>query len=393
MKPTYEELEKQVQTLRDESARRRALMDYSRDGIVVLDQTGQVVESNRRFADMLGYPLEEMTRLKVFDWEFHNRPELIIEMLTRVDEKGDHFETRHRRKDGSVYDVEICTNAVWFDEQKLIFCVCRDITDRKQQEAEREKLQTRLYEARKMESVGRLAGGIAHDFNNMLGVILGNTELALLRTNEDDYLFSNLNEIQTAAKRSADLVRQLLAFARKQPVFPRNLDLNDAVDGLLNVIRRLIGEDIDLVWKPGVRLWPVKIDPTQIHQILANLCMNARDAISGRGRIIIETGKKTFKENDCLTHPGFKSGDYVCLVVEDNGCGMDKNTLTHLFEPFFTTKEVGKGTGLGLATVYGIVRQNSGFIDVDSVPGQGAEFRIYLPRAQETTDNHKEKQV
>ncbi len=393
MKPTYEELEKQVQALADESARRRVLMDYSRDGIVILDQTGQVVESNRRFADMLGYPLETMTRLKVFDWEVHHPPELIIEMLNRVDEEGDHFETRHRRKDGSVYDVEICTNAAWFDEQKLIFCVCRDITDRKQQEAERQKLQTRLYQTRKMESVGRLAGGVAHDFNNMLGVILGNTELALLQMDEKNDLFSNLNEIQKAAKRSADLVKHLLAFARKQPISPKHLDLNDTVEGLLNVMRRLIGEDIDLVWKPSARLWPVKMDPAQIHQILVTLCINARDAVSGEGRVTIETGKKTFGEDETLTHPGFKPGDFVCLAVEDNGCGMDKETVTRLFEPFFTTKGVGKGTGLGLATVYGIVRQNSGFIDVGSVPGQGSVFRIYLPRAEEITDKQKEDPV
>jgi signal transduction histidine kinase/CheY-like chemotaxis protein len=241
-------------------------------------------------------------------------------------------------------------------------------------------LENQLRQAQKMESVGNLAGGIAHDFNNMLGVILGRTELALLKTDETHDLYADLKEIQAAAARSAEITKKLLAFARKQTISPRQLDLNDTVESILNTLRRLIGEDIDLVWQPCSFLWPVKMDPTQIDQILANLCVNARDAISGVGKLTIETGRKSFDEEYCKQHAGFTPGDFVLLAVSDNGCGMDKDTLDKLFEPFFTTKEAGKGTGLGLATVYGIVKQNNGFINVYSEPGRGSTFRIYLPR-------------
>ncbi|MFO7884242.1 MAG: response regulator, partial [Desulfobacteraceae bacterium] len=261
-----------------------------------------------------------------------------------------------------------------------------DITELRRGEAEWEKLQAQLNQAYKLESVGRLAGGVAHDFNNMLGVILGHTELALLRADENHDLYFDLKEIQAAATRSADITKQLLAFARKQTISPRQLDVNETVENMLNMLRRLIGEDIDLVWQPGVHLWPVKMDPTQIDQILANLCVNARDAIPGVGKLTIETGRKTFDEQYCSEYPDFIPGDFVLLAVSDNGCGMDKKTLENLFEPFFTTKDLGKGTGMGLATVYGIVKQNHGFINVYSEPGQGSTFRIYLPRLIADTD-------
>jgi PAS domain S-box-containing protein len=252
------------------------------------------------------------------------------------------------------------------------------------------KLEQQLRQSQKLEAIGRLAGGVAHDFNNMLGVILGHTELALLKTDEDHGLYSALKEIQTAAMRSADITKQLLAFARKQTISPRQLDLNATVESMLNMLRRLIGEDIDLKWQAGAHVWPVKMDPSQIDQILANLCINARDAISGVGKITIETGIKTFDEEYCSEHPGFIPGDFALLAVSDNGCGMDEDTLENLFEPFFTTKDVGKGTGLGLATVYGIIRQNNGFINVYSEPGQGSTFKIYLPRLAVDEDTDKD---
>ncbi len=269
----------------------------------------------------------------------------------------------------------------WTDGRLVRMQIATDITDLKKMEAQ-------LLQAQKMESVGRLAGGVAHDFNNMLGVILGHTELALLQADENHDLYSDLKEIQTAAQRSADITKQLLAFARKQTISPRKLDLNDTVESMLNMLRRIIGEDIDLVWKPSTHLWPVKMDPSQIDQILANLCVNARDAIDGVGKLTIETGRKSFDEEYCSEHPGFIPGDFVLLAVSDNGCGMDKDILDNLFEPFFTTKDVGKGTGLGLATIYGICKQNNGFINVYSEPGQGSTFNIYLPRllADEDTD-------
>jgi CheY-like chemotaxis protein len=235
-------------------------------------------------------------------------------------------------------------------------------------------------QAQKMESVGRLAGGVAHDFNNMLTAILGHAQLAMMKCTPSAPIHPHLEGIEEAALRSADFVRQLLAFARKQTVAPKVLDLNDSVAGMLKMLLRLIGEDIDLVWMPGAGLWPVKIDPSQIDQLLANLCVNARDAIAGVGKVTIETEKIAFDEAYCAIHPGFSCGEYVMLAVSDDGCGMSKGVLDHLFEPFFTTKEVGKGTGLGLATVYGIVKQNEGFINVYSEPGKGSTFKIYLPR-------------
>lgn len=263
-----------------------------------------------------------------------------------------------------------------------------EITERKQAEDERERLLEQLSQSRKMESIGRLAGGVAHDFNNMLGVILGHTELALLKVPSTEQVYGNLKEIEKAAQRSADLTRQLLAFARKQTVMPKVLNLNETVAGMLPMLGRLMGEDIDLVWSPSDNLWPLKIDPTQVDQILANLCANARDSISNVGKVVISTKNDTITQAYCMAHEGCVAGDFVILSVTDNGCGMARETLPLLFEPFYTTKEIGKGTGLGLATVYGIVQQNRGFIMVDSELGEGTSFRIYLPRhADQVGDN------
>jgi two-component system, cell cycle sensor histidine kinase and response regulator CckA len=221
---------------------------------------------------------------------------------------------------------------------------------------------------------------VAHDFNNMLGVIIGHTEMLLEQVPRESALRGDLEEIQRAAHRSADLTRQLLAFARKQTVAPQVLDLNVTIEGTLKLLRRLIGEGIDLVWRPAEDPAPVRMDPSQVDQVLANLCLNARDAIANVGTITIETRFATFDAAYCAEHPGYLPGDYQMLAVTDDGCGIDEAALEHLFEPFFTTKGVGKGTGLGLATVYGIVNQNDGFIKVDTKPCRGTTFAIYLPR-------------
>ena len=246
--------------------------------------------------------------------------------------------------------------------------------------SDRTALEKQFRQAQKMESIGRLAGGVAHDFNNMLSVILGHTELALLSLDPTQPLFPRLQNIREAAQRSADLTQQLLAFARRQTVTPKVLDLNETLAGMLKMLRPLIGENIDLAWLPGRDPGPVKIDPSQIDQVLVNLCVNARDAIDGTGQVTIETGSVVFDETSCTGHAGSIPGEYVLLAVSDNGCGMDPGTLSCLFEPFFTTKKMGTGTGLGLATVYGIVKQNNGFINVYSETGQGTTFKIYLPR-------------
>jgi PAS domain S-box-containing protein len=258
--------------------------------------------------------------------------------------------------------------------------VNNDVTEQKRAEAEREKLKEQLVQAQKMESIGRLAGGVAHDFNNMLGVILGHAEMAMNAVEPGGELHSGLLEIRRAAERSADLTRQLLAFARRQTINPRVLDLNETVEGMLKMLRRLIGEEIELSWLPGTGLWPVRMDASQIHQILANLCVNARDAIAGVGSIRIETSTVTLDEADCIGSADCVPGDYVLLAVRDDGCGMDGETMAKLFEPFFTTKALGQGTGLGLSTVYGIVTQNRGFVRVESAPGAGTTLCVYLPR-------------
>jgi PAS domain S-box-containing protein len=245
---------------------------------------------------------------------------------------------------------------------------------------EQHALTEQLSQARKMESVGRLAGGVAHDFNNFLMGIMGYAELCRNAIDADHPASEWLDEITRQAERSANLTQQLLAFARRQTVAPIVLDFNRVVGNMLRMLRRLIGEDIDLDWRPGDGLWPVRIDPGQVDQILANLCVNARDAISGVGRVTIESENVSLDAEYCRAHACLNPGDYVMLAVSDDGCGMDRETMESVFEPFFTTKSSEKGTGLGLATVYGIAKQNDGFVNVYSEPGEGSIFKVYLPR-------------
>ncbi len=257
-----------------------------------------------------------------------------------------------------------------------------DITDRKKTEIDHDRLRDRLAQIQKMESVGLLAGGIAHDYNNTMSVIIGNAEMGMLSTDNSEPIYDTLKDIKKAAHRSAELTKQLLAFARKQTITPKVLDLNKKITDMLKMLNRLIGENIDLSWQPGDDLWQVKIDPSQIDQILFNLCTNSRDAIDGVGRITIETGNITFSKSDIAERPELTTREYTVLRISDNGEGMEKEVLNRIFEPFYTTKELGKGTGLGLATVYGIVKQNSGHIEVESEPGKGTTFTVYLPRSE-----------
>jgi len=260
-----------------------------------------------------------------------------------------------------------------------------EIEERRKLEEQRSRLSAELAQAQKMESVGRLAGGIAHDFNNMLAVISGYAEVALQEPGIAEPVRGALGEIRGAARHSAELTRQLLAFARRQTVVPRVLDLAETVAGLIGMLQRTIGEDVHLRWEPGDGTWPVFMDPSQVDQVLVNLCVNARDAIRGAGTITISTGNRTLTERFAAEHPGASIGDFVVLSIRDDGRGMDTETVSHLFEPFFTTKPIGEGTGLGLAMVYGTVKQNGGFIDVLSEPGRGTSFSIYLPRHEGST--------
>ncbi|HNT27073.1 MAG TPA: transporter substrate-binding domain-containing protein [bacterium] len=238
----------------------------------------------------------------------------------------------------------------------------------------------RLRQAQKMDAVGRLAGVMAHDNNNMLTIILGCAEMGISKSRPDDPARGYFQEIANAAKRSADITRQLLAFARKQETVPRSLDLNQSVDGMLKMLRPLIRETIALDRELAADLWPVWMDPGQVEQVVANLCVNARDAIADAGRIVIETRNESFDKAHCGAHPDHIPGDFVRLTISDNGSGMTTEVLDHLFEPFFTTKGEEKGSGLGLSTVYGIVTQNGGFVTVESAPGRGTTFKVHLPR-------------
>ncbi|ABW69071.1 PAS domain S-box protein [Desulfosudis oleivorans] len=365
------------QELKESEERFRALHNASFGGIAIHDK-GLILECNQGLSEITGYTYDELIGMQGLSLISDGTRDKVVRNINAGYEKP--YEAEGVRKNGGIYPLRLEARNIRYKGKDVRVVEFRDITENKRAEKEKEHLEAQLSHAQKMESVGRLAGGVAHDFNNMLNVILGYTELALQNMDKDDPLYNDLTEILDAARRSSDITRQLLAFARRQTIAPRTIDLNETVEGMLKMLRRLIGEDIDLAWEPSSGLWLVNMDPAQVDQVLANLLVNARDAIDGVGRVTIETDNAVLDEAYCADRPGFVPGEFVLLAVSDSGCGMDKNTMDNLFEPFFTTKTVGKGTGLGLATVYGIVRQNEGFITVHSEPGQGTTFKIYLPR-------------
>jgi len=389
---------------RDITARKRAEEEVKRQAeflqvmidampypVFYKDRQGRYISCNRAFEQFYGISREHLAGKTVFEIA----PRELADGYARADDElfahpgKQIYEGCIQSVDGVQHDVIFHKATFEGSDGSLagLVGVVVDITDRKRAEQEKQKLQDQLVLAQKMESIGRLAGGVAHDFNNMLGVILGNADLALSKVDRAHPLLKNLDEIRKAAEHSADITRQLLAFARKQTVVPKALDLNETVEKMLAMLRRLVGEEIDLAWMPGHELWQVRIDPAQIDQILMNLAANARDSISGVGKISIGTQNVVANDADRAVLDGSLPREYVMLAVNDNGCGMDPHVLARIFEPFFTTKERGKGTGLGLATVYGIVKQNDGLINVYSEPGSGTTFRICLPRyTGETTD-------
>jgi PAS domain S-box-containing protein len=378
------ETKKAEEMLRENETRQRAMISNIADVITIIGRDKTKRYKSPNVEKWFGWKPEDGTgspMLENIHPDDHETTLAAFDAVLKEPDSTATIECRYRCKDGSYKWIEFSVRNLLDDPVIEGYLVnFHDITERREAEKVQEKLQEQLQQSQKMESVGRLAGGVAHDFNNMLGVILGHAEIALEQLDPAQTLFADLQEIQIAAERSANLTRQLLAFARKQTVTPKVLNLNETVEGMLKMLRRLIGEDIHLAWLPGAGLGLVKMDPSQIDQVLANLCVNARDAIEDGGNITIETGNVTFDENYCIYNAGFVPGEFVMLVVSDNGSGMDKETLAHVFDPFFTTKEMGKGTGLGLATVYGIVKQNNGFINVYSEPGRGTSFKIYLPR-------------
>ncbi len=297
---------------------------------------------------------------------------------------GQPYDLEYRiiRRNGDVRTLHSVAEIAQDSHGKAVHMLGRveDITERKRAEVERERLQAQLAEAQKMETVGRLAGGVAHEFNNLLAVILLRTEMSLSLVEPTSALHHNLTTILATTQRSAELVRQLLGFARKQLIDPKVLDLNAVIKAMLPMLRKLVGEEIKLVWRQETFLWPIKMDQTQIDQILANLCVNACDAIDGAGAITIETSNVTMTQDEVADTFAEATGDYVLLSITDTGHGIDQETLAHIFEPFFTTKEVGKGTGLGLPMVKGIMQQNHGHIQVFSEPDRGTTIKLYFPR-------------
>jgi PAS domain S-box-containing protein len=361
----------------------RALVEGLPDYVVRYDSQGRHLFVSRNVCELTGKDQSQMMGKTHREMGLPEETCLFWEQNIRSVFDGQHTEMERSFTEGGmqvVHNIRFVPERSDDGTVKSVLAIGRDVTRRVRDADTREKLQASLNQARKMESIGRLAGGVAHDFNNMLGVILGYTSTALDQLPPGHPLRFQLEEILKAAERSAELTRHLLAFARQQEIQPGVVDLNRSMESLSKMLRRLIGATIELVCLPGENLWPVMVDPTQIDQILVNLCLNARDAIGGSGTVTIETRNIVADESYSAWHPGFPPGDFVMLAVSDDGCGMDRDTIDKLFEPFFTTKEPGSGTGLGLATGYGIVRQNNGFINVYSEPGQGTTFKVYLPR-------------
>ena len=387
------ERKKAQNALRASEERYRAIFESTATANMILAEDTTILMANDNFAALSGYTKKELEGK--LSWTVFVHPE-DLERMNDYSRKRrmlpasapSSYEFRFINRNGDVKELFISVAMIPETRDSIVSLV--DLTERKQ-------LETQLLQAQKMEAVGRLAGGVAHDFNNMLSVIIGNTEMAMRTVSRSEPVYRLLQDVFSAGIRSADLTRQLLAFARRQTVIPKVLDLNDTISGTLKMLQRLIGENIDLGWHPGHKLWKVKIDPSQVDQLLANLTVNARDAVGKTGKIKIETSNMICDESFCADLPESIPGEYVMLAVSDDGCGMNKEILLKIFEPFFTTKKEGQGTGLGLATVYGIVKQNGGFVNVESEPGQGTIFRIYLPRhvdgAAETTKDEKEPEV
>jgi len=353
-----------------------AAIEQTLDSIVITDKDANIKYVNWAFECITGYTRDEVLNKNPRILKSGEQDESFYRAMWDILNSGHTFQGRmvNKRKDGTLFTEEATISPIFDRKGQVVnfIAVKRDIT-------EQILLESQLRQAQKMEAVGRLTGGVAHDFNNILGVIIGYTEMALEEVDSKDKLHDSLEKILDAAERSANIVRQLLAFSRKQTISPRVIDLNKAVSGIFKMLHCLIGEDIDLTWIPDPDELLIKMDPTQIDQILANLCVNAKDAISGAGEIIIETARVTFDQEYCADHIGFHPGEFVLISVSDNGSGIDKTTQDHIFEPFFTTKEMGRGTGLGLSTVYGMVKQNEGFINVYSEHKRGTIFKIYLP--------------
>jgi len=382
-------------SLSQSEERYRDYFENAKDAIYVHDLNGHYIMVNKAGEELIGYSRDEILQMRISDVvprsyldEIHARLKMKL-----TDHSLTIYEVEAIRKDGSRVPIEVSSRLIY--ENGVPVAVqgsARDITERKRAEEALRASQFQLQQSQKLEAIGQLAGGVAHDFNNMLTAIIGYTDLSLRRVGLENPIRRNLEETKKAAERAASLVRQLLAFSRKQILEPKVLDLNDVVKDMEKMLTRLIGENIKLATKLTDDLGSVKADPCQVEQIIVNLVVNARDAMPRGGKVTIETANITFDHQTVLRHISVKPGEYVMLAVSDTGSGMDQETQRRIFEPFFTTKDVGKGTGLGLSTVYGIVKQSGGNIWVYSEPGLGTMFKVYLPRIDNAGSESIEKQ-
>ena len=336
---------------------------------------------NHAAVQLYGYSYEEFEKISILairpDSERDKAVAYVREMEDGTQEHGFWL---HQAKDGKTFEVEIISHALVYAGKRVRLVVAQDISERR-------NLELQLRQALKMEAIGRLAGGVAHDFNNLLMVIKGHTELLLNVLPPSDHVARKIEQIDRSADRAAALTRQLLAFSRMQVLQPQVINLNSIVEEMGKLLPRLIGEDIELVVRPAEELGAIRADASQMEQIIMNLAVNSRDAMPNGGKLFIETRNADLDQTYTASHPLMKPGAYIQLTVSDTGCGMDEETQSHIFEPFFTTKEKGKGTGLGLATVYGIVKQSGGFIWVYSELGKGTSFKIYLPRVDQVEEH------
>jgi len=362
-----------------------AIVESSEDAIIGCSLSGLITIWNRGAERLFGYSAEEVVgEVTSTNAQFRWPDEMKALKKVRGGESVPPFETVRRRKDGTEVHVSVSISPIREQDGRITGAslICRDVSERK-------RLERQVIQSQKMEAIGQLAGGVAHDFNNLLTIINGYSDLLLSRLRPDDPMRELLSEIYRAGERAGTLTRQLLAFSRQQVLEPKVLDLNAVVSDTEKMLRRLIGEDIILTYVPNGTAGRVRVDPGQVEQILMNLAVNARDAMPQGGRLTIETRRVTLDEHYARTRPDVRPGEYTMLAISDTGCGMDDAIKAHIFEPFFTTKGPGKGTGLGLATVYGIVKQSGGSVDVYSELGHGTTFKIYFPQVQEAVSPGK----
>ncbi|KAB2888214.1 MAG: PAS domain S-box protein [Desulfobulbaceae bacterium] len=372
--------------------RQKILIEQSRDGIVILDSQGKIREANQRFAEMLGYTPEELRNLHVWDWDTQWTREQLLQAIVLIDSSGDFFETTHRRKDGAVYPVEISTNGSTCGGEKLVFCVCRDISERKRMEEERNRLQSQLIHAQKIEAIGTLAGGIAHDFNNILGAVIGYAEMAMEGIPPHSVIAKDIGRVLEAGNRAASLVKQILAFSRQQESERLLLTPATIVKEVVRLLRPSLPSTI-AINHHIVSKRKVFADPTQLHQVLMNLATNAFHAMEQTGgRLEITVSDVEYSEVDISVGRNVVPGQFVLISVADTGNGIPPEIRERIFDPYFTTKEVGKGTGMGLSIVDGVIRSYGGCITFESEPGMGTTFTVALPAFEaEAADQGKEK--